>query len=85
VVDLDEGRLIATHLLHDDPRGYNSYFQPDPESNLTPYEYTVQQMNVMKREQKSVLSMSVVDDLLVVGTGSGEVFAFHLSDLVAAD
>ena len=85
VVDLDEGRLLATHQLQDSPKGYNEYFQPDPDSTLTPYEFTVERMNVMKREQKSILSMAVVNDLLVVGTGSGEVFGFNLADLTGSD
>lgn len=82
VIDLEQGRVVNTHKLHDSQKPYNSYFQPDPDSTLTPYEYTVQQMDVMKKEQRSVLSMSVIGGLLIVGTGNGDVLAFELDALV---
>ena len=82
VADLTGGRLIASHPLHNSPRPYNSYFQPDPDSDLSPYEFTVQAMERMKREQQSVLSMAITSDLLIVGTGAGEVLGFHLENVL---
>jgi outer membrane protein assembly factor BamB len=82
VVDLDQGRLEATHRLHDNSKPYTSYLQPDPESDLSPYQLTRHGLDLMKREQRSVLSVAVIKDRVLIGTGSGEVLAFDLSEFL---
>jgi outer membrane protein assembly factor BamB len=81
VVDLKDGRLVHTHRLHDDARSYQSYFQSEPDPDLTPYENTLSNLKKFISEQQAILSLAVIADQVLVGTGSGHVLAFAIEDL----
>ena len=82
IVDLNTGRLIATHRLHDSNKPFSSYFTPDPDSDLTPFQFTVANLKKMKTEQRAVLSLAIIGELVLLGTGSGDVLAFELDGLL---
>ncbi|GJM11424.1 MAG: hypothetical protein DHS20C11_37000 [Lysobacteraceae bacterium] len=79
VFDLSQSSLLHQIKIHDNERSYRDYLAQTPdEDDLSAYDRSVSSLKTMKGELHSILSMTIVDDQLLVGTASGRLIAYAL-------
>ena len=79
VFDLTRSELIDQIKLHDNDKSYRDYLAQTPEDeSMSAYERSLSSLQTMRKELHSILSMSIVDDQLLVGTASGRLLAYSL-------